>query len=110
VFILVDLSKPGGLVSLDEPENCKQFHVSVVGGHERDAVTTALEASDAGRYDGVGEAFISIAAVRRLAGDRVSDTWQQDFEAMLAFAATKGWLDSEGSSIQAHVEWEPETV
>jgi hypothetical protein len=110
VYILIDLSKPGGPVSLEEPENCKQFHVSVVGGHEPDSVSTALEASDVGRYDGVGEAFISIAAVRRLAEGRVSDTWQRDFEAMLAFAATKGWLDADGSSIQAHIEWEPETV
>jgi hypothetical protein len=96
VVVVVD----GGHVRLDEPGDCKRFHVLVVGERRGDA----LAAENAGRFQDDDTAFVSIDAVRRLAGGGVADGWADDFAAMLAFAGTKGWLADGGTTIQAHVE------
>jgi hypothetical protein len=49
--------------------------------------------------------MIDTAAVRRLASGRVPDGWDDDFQQMLTYAGTKGWLNEDGTAIQAHVEW-----
>jgi hypothetical protein len=42
--------------------------------------------------------------VRTLAGDRAGEPgWEAGFAAMLAYAASKGWVS--GAGIRAHVEW-----
>jgi hypothetical protein len=40
-----------------------------------------------------------------MAAGRVGAAWQTDFDRMLDYARTKGWLDDAGDAIQAHVEW-----
>jgi hypothetical protein len=39
-----------------------------------------------------------------MAEGRVAPTWRDDFDRMLAYAKSKGWL--QGDAIQAHVEWD----
>jgi hypothetical protein len=34
----------------------------------------------------------------------LSDTWYHDFDAMVAYATSKGWTD-EGGRLRAHTEW-----
>jgi hypothetical protein len=48
--------------------------------------------------------FVTIDAVRRLAGDEVDEAWQTSFDAMLAYAGSKGWLDEARTAIKAHIE------
>ena len=51
-------------------------------------------------------AFITVDAVRRLAGDLAADPdWNAGLDKMLAYAGSKGWMDPSGTAIQAHVEW-----
>jgi hypothetical protein len=43
--------------------------------------------------------------IERLAGDRSRDpAWRDQLETMLAYAASKGWVNDEGA-VRAHVEW-----
>ena len=65
----------------------------------------ALVDAAAGRLEG-DDAWITIDSVRRMAKGRVGDGWDADFDGMLAFARSKGWVDEGGNTIQAHVEWE----
>jgi hypothetical protein len=88
-------------VTLEDPSNLKQFHVSVRGGAVD--VGAALVSSGFGRMDG-NDAMISVQAVRRAAAGRVADEWATSFESMLDFARTKGWMSDDGRSIRAHVE------
>ncbi len=104
VIIDVDLTGETPAVSLGEPQDCKRFHVAVRGG-EAESLSEALSAADVGRLLPSGEAMIDTAAVRRLASGRVPDAWEDDFQAMLTYAGTKGWLNDDGTAIQAHVEW-----
>ena len=101
MFVRVDLDAPS--VTLEEPDDCKRFHVEVVGEGDDAALGRVLADAGAGRLDG-GDANVSVDAVRRLAAGRVGPTWDADFAAMVDSAATKGWLDSDGAAIQAHVE------
>ncbi|HET9770699.1 MAG TPA: hypothetical protein VFS16_07410 [Acidimicrobiia bacterium] len=104
MIIEVDLTGEAPAVSLAEPQDCKRFHVAVRGG-EAGSLDAALSAADVGRLLPSGEAMIDTAAVRRLASGRVPESWDDEFQQMLTYAGTKGWLNEDGTAIQAHVEW-----
>jgi hypothetical protein len=103
MIITVDLSGPEGVVGLDDPADCKKFHLSARGEKDEARLALALTQSGAGRLDG-GDALIEVDAIRRLAEGRVTPSWAEEFDQMLGYAKTKGWL--QGDAIQAHVEWE----
>ena len=50
--------------------------------------------------------MIPVATLRRLAEGRVPDGWDADFEAMLAKAGERGFLNEEGDQVRAHLERE----
>jgi hypothetical protein len=105
VIIAVDLAS--GEVRLESAEDCGRFHVSARGGGGgRDVARLGAVLGDAGLGRVEGEdAFVTVDAVRRLAGGRVGDGWEADFAAMLDYARVKGWLDAAGTAVQAHVRW-----
>ena len=104
MFVQVDLQPYPPVVTLEEPDDTKQFKVVVTGGTEWGLVFGALVDAAAGRLE-ADDAFITIDAVRRMAKGRVSPDWDGQFVAMLEYARTKGWIDEGGIAIQAHVEW-----
>lgn len=98
MVIVVD----GDSVRLDEPEDLKGFKVVVESGDEASAVQAL---ASVGRLVDRETAWIRRGAVRALAHGRVDDDWDAEFDAMLEYAASKGWLTDDRSEIQAHVEW-----
>ncbi|MFC5060727.1 hypothetical protein [Actinomycetospora atypica] len=50
--------------------------------------------------------MIPIATLRRLAEGRVSEGWDAEFEKMISYAGTKGWLSDDGTAVRAHLERE----
>ena len=89
MFVQVDLATVPPTVSLEEPDDCKRFHLAVVGGRDAAMVFGALVDAAAGRLEG-DHAWITVDAVRRMAAGRVGPDWASDFEGMLAFAAVQG--------------------
>jgi hypothetical protein len=88
-------------VELRDPEDCKGFHVEVQGDVD---VAAVLDESGAGRMADDGDhALIEIGWVRQHATS-VGPSWNEDFEAMLDYARTKGWIDEGASAIVAHLE------
>jgi hypothetical protein len=104
MYLQVDLGTVPPAVSLEQPEDCKRFHLAVVNGDDPLLVLGALVDAAAGRLEG-DHAWIAVDSVRRMAAGRVGPGWDADFEGMLAFAASQGWIDPTGGSIRAHVEW-----
>lgn len=105
MFVLVDTTTMPPVVTLEEPDDTKAFHLAVVGGAgDRGMVYGALVDAAAGRLEDE-HAWIAVDAVRRMAAGRTGPTWDADFDAMLDFASTKGWLDDTGATIRAHIEW-----
>ena len=103
MIITVDLSGPDGVVGLDDPSDCKRFHLSAHGEKDGARLARALTQSGVGRIES-DDALIEIDAIRRLAEGRVTPAWAEDFDQMLGYAKSKGWL--QGDAIQAHVEWD----
>lgn len=87
----------GQEVRLDEPNDFKGFKV-VVRGDDASAIDTV------GRLEDADTAWIQIEAVRKLAGEAADQTWEDGYDAMLAYAREKGWLHDARREIQAHVE------
>jgi hypothetical protein len=104
VIVSVDLTTTPPAVELDEPDDCRRFHVAANGGADPDRLGRVLADHAVARLDG-DDAWVQVEAVRGLAAGRVAAGWENDFAAMLAFARDKGWLDASGRAIRAHVEW-----
>ena len=105
MVITVDLQQGDPApVGLKDPEDCGRFHVEVIGVRDIAALGHALVDADAGSVEG-DDAFVDISAVRRMASGRVGGSWADDFDKMLAYARSKGWVDETGTAIQAPVEW-----
>jgi hypothetical protein len=117
--VVVDLGTAG--IVLDQPEDVARFAVRAVsaesGATDRpspaalEALAAAIGKHQLGRVDADGTVFIPPDKVRALAaqaaaaaGQPLSDSWETKFSAMLDFAASKGWIDSDGA-IAAHIEW-----
>ena len=99
------------------------FHISSGSVHLVDPqdVTSfrAVRAADLGaeelavivQREGLGEMLpsgdhlmVALDAVRRMAAGRVGPGWERDLDAMVAYAAGKGWLSADGTRVRAHVE------
>ena len=105
MYVRVDLEYDTVSVSLEEPENCKQFHVVQAGEGNDKLVASALEGAGVGRASpNPGHVYVNVDAVRTMAAGRVGGTRGDDFAGMLAYASSKGWLDDSGSAIEAHIE------
>jgi hypothetical protein len=104
VRVVVDLGASPPAVSLADPADCGRFHVELHGQGDDAALDAALRASDIGSSAAPGEAEVRVDAVRRMAVGSVGDSWEKDFDAMLSYAGSKGWLSADGTTIRAHVE------
>lgn len=104
MFVLVDLGPYPPVISLEEPEDTRRFHVTVRSGTDPALVFGALVNAAAGRLEG-DDAWITVDAIRRLASGRVPPGWDDEFSTMLDYARTKGWLDESTHALQAHIEW-----
>jgi hypothetical protein len=103
--VVIDLTATPPGVALADPDDLGSFKVLAQAAQpDTAALERALEG--VGSLGPDGHAFISVEAVRLLAGDRAGDPeWSGGFEKMLAYAGSKGWMNEAGDAIQAHVEW-----
>ncbi|HWV25667.1 MAG TPA: hypothetical protein VNZ66_00470, partial [Aeromicrobium sp.] len=46
--------------------------------------------------------WVPVALVRELAAGRVDDSWDDDLEAMIGYAESRGWFDSDKGTIRGH--------
>ena len=103
MYVRVDVDS--SQVTLEEPGNCTQFHVVAAG---QDGQVSAQDlAPHLGAVGSVADddhLWISIDEVRRMAAGRVPDGWEAEFDGMVAYATSKGWLDDGGTALRAHIE------
>ena len=105
MYVRVDLEPDVASVALEEPENCKEFHVVLAGEGDAAAVASALEVAGVGKASArAGHVYVNVDAVRAMAAGRVGAGWDEEFAGMLGYASSKGWLDETGSAIEAHIE------
>lgn len=88
-----------GQVVLEDAQNLKALSLILDGDPE------AARASAATLGQWVDQSHLAVPAhsLVALAGQLGQDAqWREDFDAMIAYAATKGWVDDEGR-VQMHV-------
>jgi hypothetical protein len=87
---------PGGVVSLEDPDDFTRFAVVAASG-------VALPGGLPGIVRDADHAWVSPEALRRLAPQSGTPDWEAGFARMLAYAASKSWVNAEGA-IRAHIE------
>jgi len=91
-------------VELIDAEVFDRFHVEAEEGTARAEIDSALRRASAGSFDdGTAEPVIDSAWIRRHRAGDVA--WIAAFDAMLAFAESKGWFYTDSGTVQAHVEY-----
>ena len=90
--VLVDLTVAPPSVSLAEPRDLGSFKVLAQAAQPHPTeLSRALDGVGTVAED--GNAFITVDAVRRLAGDLAADPdWNAGLDKMLAYAGSKGWM------------------
>lgn len=96
----LELNLATGRRRLTEPDDFKRFHIEADG--DRHDVLRVL-GSEA-RLGPTHHLWWSIEAVRRLAPADRERAWDERFDAMMAWAATQGWIDEAGTHVQVHIE------
>jgi hypothetical protein len=87
---------------LEEPENTARLVVVVVGESAGGETEVALRAF--GARQEADHAWIELDAIKAAAAGRVSDGWLADFNEMVEFARSRGWLSEDGTAVRAHIE------
>lgn len=90
-----------GEAMLEEPGDFRRFSIRFDPGSRGIPAAEAALARVA-RPDGQA-AWVRQEALRRLAPQGDDAAWRRGFDGMVAFAATRGWVDAAGC-IRAHVE------
>jgi hypothetical protein len=95
---VIDARQSPAEIRLNEPGELRSLKAVVVCS-ERGIEWPAAVA----RHD--EHVWIRIDALRRLAAEAgVGPDWQSDFDAVLEFAGSRGWVDEEEQVVRAHVE------
>jgi hypothetical protein len=100
--LYVDVTTGPAAVALSDEEDLTRFSVRVPEGTPAESIAGSLAAVGAGRLDGV-QAATNADWLREHTADRPAQ-WQGDFDKMLAYAASKGWMDAAGTVVKAHIE------
>ncbi len=88
-------------ITLEDTDNFVEFHVVAEG--DAAAVVEAF-GNRAALSERDNHLWIDIALVRELAGSAATAEWESQFEAMLAYAASKGWIDEAADRVEAHIQ------
>jgi hypothetical protein len=91
---------PGTGLTLVDPNDFKGFKLRISGDEARPSMPGVSFVDD-------GNVLIGIDAVRALPGVPDTPEWRASFQAMVDYAARKGWIDEATHSIRAHVERAP---
>lgn len=95
-----------GTVTLTEVADLKRF--AITGGRPDPAVAETLAAAGLELTADMGHGFVAPHTVKAWAAgvSDVPEGWLADFDAMVAYATSKGWTDEAGR-LRAHTEWSP---
>ena len=88
-------------ITLEDSGNFREFHVAIDGDVAAAVAAFAGRASASQRDNHL---WIDIAFVRELAAGAADAQWQAQFDGMLAYADSKGWIDEAANRVEAHIQ------
>jgi hypothetical protein len=93
---------PADSAVVKDPENLRELAVRAFGLAEPD-VAQALAAAGLGAVD-AGYAWLEVAQLRA-SGTAQPPQWAEEFDGMIAFAKSCGWISEDGRSVRAHIDF-----
>jgi hypothetical protein len=96
--VIVVVDGACGHIALEDAENLKALSV-----HLRHCDATNAQLGDVGHLDGE-HAWLDIAQLRALSPLADDPEWNTGFDATMAYAGSKGWLDESGTKVRAHLD------
>ena len=91
-------------VRLEDPLDNKRFHLEI-RARSVDIASLAAAFAPYGELDSREYAWVDTRALRQWQGVADNPAYLTGLEAMLAYAAKKGWLNADGTRVRAHVVW-----
>ncbi len=88
-------------VTLDDADTFTAFHVAAPG-LDHAAILEAL--GDDARDAGEGDLWLAIDRLHTLGARHGAPDWRAGCDRMLDYARTKGWIDTSGHHVRAHIE------
>lgn len=88
-------------ITLEDAGNFREFHVAIDGDV---AAAVAAFGGRAAASERDNHLWIDIEFVQELAGDTADAEWQAQFDGMLAYANSKGWIDETANRVEAHIQ------
>jgi len=98
----VEIDPTQGRAEVREADDVEHFSVRTTGAADHESLSRSL--GQLGRIDDTGHAWIDIQALRDATGRSDDAEWSSGFDAMIAYATSKGWVDQAGAAVRAHVE------
>jgi hypothetical protein len=90
-------------VQVADVDDLTRLHVAV-GAVTDEEADQALRSAELGRLE-EGTAWLDVAALRAAAEPRATAAdWADQWDGMVEFARTQGWVDDGGATLRAHVE------
>jgi hypothetical protein len=98
----VDVDTASGHTVVREADDLTSLSVRI--GQAADHQAVALALGPLGRVDGGAHAWLDVAELRAAAGRAADPTWLSEFEKMISYAASQGWVNEDGTAVRAHIE------
>jgi hypothetical protein len=98
----IDIDTTQGHTKVHDVDDLKRFSVRAADQSDPNALSQTL--APLGHFDADNNAWIDIAALRTASGRSDDPGWTTQYDAMVAYAASKGWVNESGTAIRAHLE------
>lgn len=98
--MIVNIDTDSGSVTVNQCEDCKRLSANLTGVG---SLTAAL--ASFGKPDNDGEhLWIDIAKLRAAAAPAGDAGWLAQYEGMIRYAASKGWVDESTKHVRVHID------
>lgn len=101
----VELDIAAGRCQVRDANDLKSFSVHLSEPAVPEKLSRTL--GPLGRLAESDHVWIIIDALRAASGRADDAEWSAQFDAMIAYAASQGWVDETGELVRAHVEFGP---
>ena len=102
MIVEIQVQADGVRAHLVDPEDFKSFKVVLHGAGA--PLAERLAPIGVARVD--EHFWVSVGALRALAGDAATPAWEESLASMLEFARSRGWVNDDLDAVRAHVERE----
>jgi hypothetical protein len=98
--MILHIDTDSGSIEVTEPQDCKRLSAIVTGNG---GLTKTL--GSFGNADVDGEhLWISISQLRTVAAPAGDDGWSSQYDGMIRYATSKGWVDKSAQRVRVHID------